>query len=155
MLANLLAAPLVAPTTIVGVAVALTSVLWVTGAGALAWGAGVPAQGIAWVARWCAELHYCALAWGDSAAAAVGLAVVTGVALLVAPWVWHRSRTAPLVAVLLAVVTVGAAAPTRLVSWPPAGWVSWPATWVRGTASSSTPAAATRSSSTRGRTRPR
>ena len=53
----------------------------------------------------------------------MGLALVSVVALLVAPWVWHRSRTAPLVAVSLAVVTVGAAAPTRLVSWPPPGWV--------------------------------
>ncbi|MEO7751806.1 MAG: ComEC/Rec2 family competence protein, partial [Terracoccus sp.] len=123
VLANLLAAPLVAPTTIVGVAVALASVLWVTGARALAWGAGIPAEGIARVARWCAELPYGAVAWGDSAGAALGLALVSVVVLLVAPWVWHRSRTAPLVAVSLAVVTVGAAAPTRLVSWPPPGWV--------------------------------
>ncbi len=123
VLANLLAAPLVAPTTIVGVTVALTSVLWVTGASGIAWGAGLPAQGIAWVARRCAEVPYGAVAWGDSAAAAVALAVLTVVVLLVAPWAWHRSRTAPLLVVSLALVTAGAATPARLLAWPPAGWV--------------------------------
>ena len=123
VLANLLAAPLVAPTTVVGVTVALISVLWVTGAGGIAWGAGLPAQGIAWVARRCAEVPHGSVGWGDSAVAAVALALVSIAALLVAPWAWHRSRTAPLLAVSLAVVTAGAAAPTRLLSWPPPGWV--------------------------------
>jgi competence protein ComEC len=121
--ANLLAAPLVAPTTIVGVTVALLSVVWVGGATWLAWAAGVPAQGIAWVARSCAEVPYGAVDWGDSASAAVALAVVTAVVILVAPWVWRRTRLRPLIAMAVVAVATTFVTPTRVLAWPPPGWV--------------------------------
>ncbi|GAA6527141.1 ComEC/Rec2 family competence protein [Intrasporangium sp. DVR] len=121
--ANLLAAPLVAPTTVLGVAVAVLSVVWVGGASVVAWLAGVPAQGIAWVARTCAEVPLGSIDWGDSAGRAVALAGVTAAVLLLAPWAWRRARLRPLPA--LAAVLVGgvAAAPTSIASWPPPGWV--------------------------------
>lgn len=123
VVANLLAAPLVAPTTILGVAVALLSVLWVGGAAVLAWGAGVPALGIAAVARLCADVPMGSLDWGDSAWAAVGLAAITAGVVLAGPWLWRRARLQPLVVV--AVVLVGSVftVPTAPLTWPPPGWV--------------------------------
>ncbi|HKX68600.1 MAG TPA: ComEC/Rec2 family competence protein [Intrasporangium sp.] len=123
VLANLLAAPLVAPTTIVGVAVAVLSVVWIGGASWLAWLAGAPAQGIAWVARTCAEAPFGSIDWGDSAVAAVLLAVVTAVVIVVWPWVWRHVRLRPLVAAAVVLVATVAATPTSVASWPPPGWV--------------------------------
>jgi competence protein ComEC len=123
VLANLLAAPFVAPTTLVGVAVAIVSVVWTTGAAWLAWGAAVPAQAIAGVARWCSGLPLGSITWGDSAGAAVLLGVIIVVAVALAPWTWHRTRHRPTVAVAVVVLTAGMAAPTTSISWPPPGWV--------------------------------
>jgi competence protein ComEC len=123
VLANLLAAPFVAPTTVVGVVVALVSVVWVTGAAWLAWLAAVPAQCIAAVARWCADLPFGSIAWGDNAGAAIVLGVLTAGVVAMAPWVWFRTRHRPTVAVALVVLATGLAAPTSPIAWPPPGWV--------------------------------
>lgn len=123
VVANLLAAPLVAPTTIVGVAVALVSVVWIGGAAWLAWLAGIPAQGIAWVARTCADVPMGSIDWGDSALAAIWLAVLTAVAIAAAPWVWRHSRLRPLVVAAVVLVTSAFALPTSPLAWPPPGWV--------------------------------
>ncbi len=122
VLANLLAAPFVAPTTVIGVVVALVSVVWVTGAGWLAWGAALPAQAIAAVARWSAGLPFGSLDWGDSAGAAVLLAGLTAGVIATAPWAWHRSRHRPTVAVAVVVLTAGLGLPTAPIAWPPPGW---------------------------------
>ena len=122
VVANLLAAPMVAPTTIVGVAVAVLSTVWVAAAGWLSWGAALPAQGIAWVARRCAAVPWGAVSWDESAWGAILLALLTIVVILVAPWVWHRSRTWPLLALTVVVVTGAFVAPTSIVAWPPPGW---------------------------------
>lgn len=121
--ANLLAAPLVAPTTIAGVGVAALSVIWVPGAAWLAWFAGVPAEGIARVARTCAELPLGSIEWGDSALAAVGLAVVTAAGILFAPWAGRSARLRPLIAGSVVLVVVAATLPTSVAAWPPPGWV--------------------------------
>lgn len=121
--ANLLAAPLVAPTTIVGVAVALISILWVGAAGLVAWLAALPALGIGWVARVCAEAPYGSIAWGESPLAAVLLGLVTVLVIGVAPWAWHHSRLRPLLAVAVAVIVAAAVAPTSLAGWPAPGWL--------------------------------
>ncbi|NUO91613.1 MAG: MBL fold metallo-hydrolase, partial [Dermatophilaceae bacterium] len=123
VLANLLAAPFVAPTTVLSVAVAVVSVAWTTGASWLAWAAAVPAQAIAAVARWCSGLPFGSVAWGDSAGAAVLLAVATVAGIALAPWAWHRTRHRPTVAIAVVVLTTGMAAPTAPISWPPPGWV--------------------------------
>lgn len=123
VVANLLAAPLVAPTTIVGIAVALLSVGWVGGASMLAWVAALPALGIAWVARACAGVPMGSIAWGDSAAAAVALTVVTVLVVLAAPWLWWRTRLQPLLVVALALGATAFSVPTAAVSWPPPGWL--------------------------------
>lgn len=122
VLANLLAAPFVAPTTVIGVVVALVSVVWVTGAGWLAWGAALPAQVIAAVARWSAGLPFGSLDWGDSAGAAVLLAGLTAAVIATAPCAWHRGRHRPTVAVAVVVLTAGVGLPTAPIAWPPPGW---------------------------------
>ncbi len=122
VLANLLAAPFVAPTTVVGVVVALVSVVWVTGAGWLAWVAALPAQAISAVARWCADLPFGSIAWCDSVGAAVLLAVLTVGVVAAAPWAWFRTRHRPTVAVAVVVLAAGFAAPTAPIAWPPPGW---------------------------------
>lgn len=122
VVANLLAAPFVAPTTVVGVAVAILATVWTSGAAVISWAAGVPAQGIAWVARWCADVPGGAVGWDESAWGAVLLAGVTVAAILVAPWAWHRSRTRPLLAFAVLVVAGGFSVPTQIVGWPPPGW---------------------------------
>lgn len=121
--ANLLAAPLVAPTTIVGVGVAVLSVGWTGGASWLAWLAGIPAQGIAWVARSCAEMPFGSVPWGHSAGAAVALAVVTAGVVVLAPWAWQRARVRPLLAGAVVVLVSVLTMPTTPLSWPPPAWV--------------------------------
>jgi competence protein ComEC len=122
VVANLLAAPLVAPTTIVGVVVAVVSLASVTGAAWLAWAAALSAQGIAVVARSCADLPLGSVAWGDSASAAVLLGVVTLAVVALAPWAWNRTRHRPTVALAVVVLAAGVAAPTAPLAWPPPGW---------------------------------
>ncbi|HET8593897.1 MAG TPA: MBL fold metallo-hydrolase, partial [Intrasporangium sp.] len=86
------------------------------------WGAALPAQGIAWVARRCAAVPWGALEWDKSAWGAVLLALLTVAVILIAPWMWHRSRTWPLLALAVVAVTAAFVVPTSLVSWPPPGW---------------------------------
>ena len=92
------------------------------GAGWLAWGAALPAQAIAAVARWSAGLPFGSLDWGDSAGAAVLLAGLTAGVIATAPWAWHRSRHRPTVAVAVVVLTAGVGLPTAPIAWPPPGW---------------------------------
>ncbi|HET7397982.1 MAG TPA: ComEC/Rec2 family competence protein [Intrasporangium sp.] len=124
VVANLLAAPLVGPTTVVGVGVAVLSVVWPGAATVLSWAAGVPAQGIAWVARRCAEAPLGSIPWGTSAEAAVLLAALTALVVLVAPWLWHRSRLRPLLAVAVVLVTAAFVLPPSTVGWPPPAWIT-------------------------------
>jgi competence protein ComEC len=123
VVANLLAAPFVAPTTVVGVAVALIATVWVGGAALVAWGAALPAVAIARVARWCVTVPMGSVDWDESAWGAVALAVLTVVAILVAPWAWHHSRLRPPLAVAVVLVTTAFVVPTAVVSWPPPGWL--------------------------------
>lgn len=123
VVANLLAAPLVGPTTIAGVATALVSVVWIGAAAWVSWLAAMPALGIAWVARTCAEAPFGSIPWGDSAASAVVLAVATAAVIAVSPWLWHRSRTRPPLAVAVTLLVSAFAMPTAPISWPPPGWV--------------------------------
>ncbi|HEU5144370.1 MAG TPA: ComEC/Rec2 family competence protein, partial [Dermatophilaceae bacterium] len=121
--ANLLAAPLVAPTTMAGVAVALTSVVSVGAASLLAWLAALPAMGIAWVARACAEAPYGSVAWDGSAWGALLLGVLTILAIGLAPWLWRQSHLRPLITIALVLFAITWATPTSTVGWPPPGWL--------------------------------
>jgi competence protein ComEC len=89
----------------------------------MAWAAAAPAQAIAVVARWCAQAPGGVIAWGDSAVAAVALALVMTAVIALAPWAWHRSRHRPAVATAVVLLTVGFVGPTAAIAWPPPGWV--------------------------------
>jgi competence protein ComEC len=61
--------------------------------------------------------------WGDSAWAAVVLALLTIAVVAVAPWAWHRSRHRPAVATAVLVLAAGFLSPTSAIAWPPPGWL--------------------------------
>ena len=123
VVANLLAAPFVAPATMAGVVVAGLALVWPALAELAAWVAAAPAQAIAEVARRCAEAPVVSIPWGESVWHAVGLAALTAAIVATLPWAWHRGRRRPAVAVALVILTVGVSAPTRVIAWPPPGWL--------------------------------
>jgi len=117
--ANLLAAPAVAPATVLGVAATVLSTAWPSGAAFLAWVAHWPAWWLVLVARYGAELPASAVPWPSGVTGGLLLAVLT-----VAAVVLMRRRTARrLVAVVAAAAVVGAL-PVRMLAsgWPPTGW---------------------------------
>ncbi|AXH97964.1 ComEC/Rec2 family competence protein [Ornithinimicrobium avium] len=122
--ANLLAAPLVAPTTVLGVVAAVVSPLSVTLAGAVAWLAALPAWLLALVAHAGADLPWGTLGWVEGGPGALLLATVTLAALTTGPW-WRellRRRPALALGALGALAGLLWPAPT-LGGWPPPGWV--------------------------------
>ncbi len=119
VVANLLAAPLVAPVTVLGVLAATVAPWWTGGAHALVWATGPGVSGLVWVARRCAAVPGASISWPGGAAGGVALAgLVVGVGLALR---WRRLR-AVLAAVLIGTLLV--LVPTRVVppGWPPAGW---------------------------------
>jgi competence protein ComEC len=122
VLANLLAAPLVAPATVAGVAAASLAPIWPFGARLLCWVGALPALGIAWVARTCATIPGGTLPWPDGAPGAVLLTLVTVFVLVSGGWWTHRARGHPFAAASACLLVVAAAAPTSAVTWPPPGW---------------------------------
>ena len=122
VLANLMAAPMVAPATVLGVTVALVAVAAAPVAATLAWGAMVPTLGIAWVARSCADVPMGSLPWPDGAPGAFLLAGLSMVLLFCGPWLAVLVRHRPGVVAGFAVVSLAAAWPSPGGPWPPTGW---------------------------------
>jgi competence protein ComEC len=118
--ANLLAAPAVAPATVLGVLAVLVGPAWPAGAHAVAWLAGLPAAWIVTVARNAASLPGATIPWPAGAA---GAATLGGV-LVVMAWLARRRRIRRLALAVLAGVTV-VVLPVRAVTpgWPPPGWL--------------------------------
>jgi competence protein ComEC len=118
--ANLLAVPVVAPATVLGIGAALLSPIWMGGAQFLAWLASWPARWLVWLAHTGADAPDGLLPWPGGPVGGLLLAVVL-VALLLAGRIPVVRR--------LALVTVVAAAvgalPVRLIAsgWPPTGWL--------------------------------
>jgi len=124
VLANLLAAPVVAMTTVAGVAAALGAWVWVPlGTGLAALGA-LPAWWIGAVARACAALPWGHVEWADGAVGAWTLAVLTGLLLLTGPWLSAQLRARRAVSAVLACAIAATLAPVPGASrWPPPpGW---------------------------------
>lgn len=122
VVANLVAAPFVAPATVLGVITALVAVPSTTVATAVGWCGAPFVLAIAWTARVGADVPGGTLPWPDGAQGALLLTALTVVAVLAGPWAIRRSRASPLLAVgLVVVVTVGAV-PSRSFAWPPPGW---------------------------------
>jgi len=121
--ANLMAAPFVAVATFGGVATAVTAIVSSRIAGLLVWVGGAPTLAIATVARFCARVPGGTLPWPDGPPGAVLLAALSVAVLLTGRWSVGQVGAHPRLSLLLALVTVGASLPTRLVTWPPADWV--------------------------------
>ncbi|PID96070.1 MAG: competence protein ComEC [Actinomycetales bacterium] len=120
--ANLLAGPLVAPATIAGVVVAVLALIWLPGAAVLAWTAGLPAWGIAWIARLGADQGWGSVPWPSGPTGAVLLAVLTGILLFAGPVVAQHVRTHPTVAGAVLFLVLGGVTPVPDLAWPPSAW---------------------------------
>lgn len=122
VVANLVAAPFVAPATVLGVTAALVAVVSTTLATLVGWCGAPFALAIAWTARISADVPGGSLPWPDGAPGALLLTAVTTLGILTGPWAWRRSRASPVVAVGLVVVLGLGAVPSRSFSWPPPDW---------------------------------
>ena len=120
VLANLVAAPLVGPATVLGFAAAAVSVVVPAIAVALAWAGGGFAQVLSWLAHGAAGFPGSAVAWPASPA---GLALLVGgcvVLALAAPLVWARPWLAILLALVLVVALIRA---PSVPGWPAKDWL--------------------------------
>jgi competence protein ComEC len=117
--ANLLAAPAVAPATVLGAAAATVSPLWPQGAEFLAWLGSWPARWLVFVARWGSGLPDSTLPWPDGVSGGLLLAATLALVLMVGLLPTARR----LLAVTLAAALAGAiGVRTVLVDWPPPNW---------------------------------
>jgi competence protein ComEC len=117
--ANLLAAPAVAPATLLGALAAVVALVSVPVAQILVWPAGLAVGWIATIARTAADVPYATIPWRGGALGAAGLLMAATIAVLIL-----RSRRlrllsiAAMTGVLIAVLTLRAVAP----GWPPSNW---------------------------------
>lgn len=128
LLTNLLAAPLVAPSTLGGVGATLVHPFWPAGATAIAWGAAAPAQLIGLTARWGAAVPHGAIPWAADGRGGLALAVLLAGLVLCGPpavrGVRRQGRPALLggAAVLVATVLLTTGILPRPVAlWLPGG----------------------------------
>ena len=120
--ANLLAAPLVAPATVLGVSVALVALISHPLAVMLGWLAGLPTLGIAWIARACASVPMGTMPWPDGAPGAFLLAFLTIGLLFMGPWLIVTIRTHPYSVVALVMLVLVSTWPTGDLVWPSPNW---------------------------------
>lgn len=118
VVANLLAAPLVAPTTIGGVLVAVVGVPAPALAAVLAWLPGAPALGIAQIARATAAIPHGAVPWPENLAGALILAAIILALLTAHRPIGRAVRRRPIL--ILAVVAAGCVFfwPIKPGDWP-------------------------------------
>ncbi|CAM3685314.1 ComEC/Rec2 family competence protein [Nocardioides zeicaulis] len=118
--ANLLAAPAVAPATVLGLAGGLLALLWHPTGTVVAAPAAWSAQWIIAVARTGAAVPTAAVAWGTGPVALAGLTLACVLAVPLAPRLLRRPGSAlACTGLLVAVVVVRPPSP----GWPPEGWV--------------------------------
>ncbi len=118
--ANLLAAPAVAPATVLGLSGGLVGLAWAPLGAVLAAPAAWSAQWIIAIARWGAGVPTAAIGWGTGPASLVLLTLLCLAAVPLAPRLLRHPASALACAGLLVVVML-VRPPTP--GWPPAGWV--------------------------------
>ncbi|MCA0296359.1 MAG: ComEC/Rec2 family competence protein [Actinobacteria bacterium] len=117
--ANVVAAPLVGPGTVLGFLAAGLSVVAPPLASVAGWLAGGFAQALCWVAEVGSSLPGAVFTWPDGPFALGVLTACCAVALLGLPLLWRR----PWLAVALAVAMVGVLLrPVAVPGWPPRAW---------------------------------
>lgn len=122
VVANLLAAPFVAPATVCGVAAAVVSLVWGRGAELVAWAGVVPTTAIARVARVVAEVPGGTMPWPDGAPGAALLALLFLALVLSGRALAGAVRAHPAVSYAALALAAALLLPTRVVTWPPDGW---------------------------------
>ena len=120
VLANLLVAPAVGPTTILGLMGGVVGLVLPPAGSWLGWLAALAASWIIAVARWSADLPVAAVGWGTSVTWLVLLTLLCAGLAVVLPAVLRRRATG-LGCTALLVVAVLVPLPTP--GWPPQGWV--------------------------------
>lgn len=124
VLTNLLAAPLVAPTTIAGIGAALLGTVWLPLGLCAAWLAALPAWLIGAIARWGATVPMGTVGWVEGVAGAWLLTALTVAVLLAGPWLrWQAGRHPGIVAAALVLVLALLWPTPGRHGWPPAQWV--------------------------------
>jgi competence protein ComEC len=117
--ANLLAAPAVAPATLLGALGAVTALVSLPLARLIVWPAGLAVGWIIWVARTAAALPYATIPWTSGAlGAATLLAAGTAAFLILRSDRLRLIAAAAMTGVLIGVIAMRATAP----GWPPPGW---------------------------------
>ncbi|HEY9563527.1 MAG TPA: ComEC/Rec2 family competence protein [Nocardioides sp.] len=120
VLANLLAAPLVAPATVLGLLGGLIGLVWVPAGRLCGWVACWCAWGIITVADRCARLSLPAIDWGTTVVPVALLTVLClGLAVTLGPVFARRWSGFSCCVVMVLVVVVPLPSP----HWPPRGWV--------------------------------
>jgi competence protein ComEC len=119
VLANLLAAPVVAPATVLGVLAAVLAPWWTAGAHAAVWLAGPEVSWLVWVAHRCAAVPGASLDWPGGVTGGLLLAGLVLLGLVALRWRRVRLLALAVVVGLLLVLV-----PTRVVpvGWPPPDW---------------------------------
>ena len=117
--ANLLAGPLVAPATVLGVSAALVASVWATAGAWLAWLAAIPALGISTIARVGSRLPWGSVPWPSDALGLALLVAVVSAVLLSGPWLVRVARLRPMSAVVVVLLVGGWVVPTHALTWPP------------------------------------
>ena len=117
--ANLLAAPLVGPGTVLGFLAAGLSVVMPPLAALAGWLAGGFAQGLCWVAEAGSSLPGAVVAWPDGPLPFAVLTVACVVALVGLPFLWRRPWLAVLVGLAMVAVMIR---PVSVPGWPPPEW---------------------------------
>jgi competence protein ComEC len=118
--ANLLAAPAVAPATVLGLLGGVIGLAVPPLGAALGWLATLSAAWIIAVATWCAHLPTAAVGWGTNALSLALLTMLCAVLGLALPRVLRRRGTALGATTLL---VLGVLRPLPTPGWPPDNWV--------------------------------
>ena len=118
--ANLLAAPAVGPTTVLGLLGGVIGLVVPPGGRLVGWAASLCAAWIVGVARWCAQLPTAAIGWGTNAVSLTLLTVLCVVMAALLPRLLRRRATGVGCSALLA---VGVLVPLPTPGWPPGDWV--------------------------------
>lgn len=119
VLANLLAAPLVAPATVCGLLGGVVGLIWTPLGTVASWPGGWCAAGIVAIAERCAALPLPAVAWSRAAWPLAGLTLLCVVLVALMPSLLRRPLPTCVVATLLLVAML---VPLPRWGWPPSGW---------------------------------